>query len=223
MEESVSKTSAVASRAISLGAQLTAVDNWQVPGMFTSVTEELDALRRSAGLIDASPFGRILIEGTAAARIATALGATTAGILVYRIRDDQYLAHTRPGLVEIGLETAHSFQESGELTTITDMSHGWSEIRIAGPQGPALLSKLCGLDFHLDRFTNGTTARSSVAKTWQLIVRQDVGGVPVFALIGPRSLALYLWDTILDAGGELNLTPVGYNAFRQLEGASGSE
>ena len=51
--------------------------------------------------------------------------------------------------------------------------------------------------------------QSSVAKTTQLIIRRDLGEQPAYALIGGRSLAAYLWQTIMEAGQDLDIQPVG--------------
>ncbi len=39
-------------------------------------------------------------------------------------------------------------EETDKFITITDVTHGKSEILVVGPYSQGLLSKLCGLDFH---------------------------------------------------------------------------
>ncbi|MCP5095608.1 MAG: hypothetical protein GY943_08660, partial [Chloroflexi bacterium] len=62
-------------------------------------------------------------------------------------------------------------------------------------------------------FPNGMAKQSSVAKTTQIIIRRDLGNMPAYALIGGRSLAVYLWQTILEAGQDLGIQPVGLEAL----------
>ena len=86
------------------------------------------------------------------------------------------------------------------FVTITDVTQGRSEFRLMGPAAPVVLSTVSGLDF--SKFANGTTQQSSVAKTVQLIIRRDAGGVPAFSIIGARSLGAYLWDILRRSGAE---------------------
>jgi glycine cleavage system aminomethyltransferase T len=107
--------------------------------------------------------------------------------------------------------------QGGAFVTLTDVTHGNAELRIVGPQSRALLSKLCGLDFHPRAFPNGCAKQSSFAKTVQIIVRRDIGELPAYAVIGARSLGAYAWETILHAGEEFGIEPVGEECLRGLE------
>ena len=68
-------------------------------------------------------------------------------------------------------------------------------------------------------FSRPSTQTSSVAKTRQIVIRQDVGDLPAFALIGASSLAAYLWETILVAGRDVGLQAVGQAALKRLNNA----
>lgn len=103
------------------------------------------------------------------------------------------------------------------FVTITDVTHGNAELRVVGPSASALLSKLCGLDFHAREFPNGAVKQSSLAKTVQIIARRDLGELPAYSLIGARSLAAYLWETILRAGEEFGIAPIGQDSIQTLE------
>lgn len=87
---------------------------------------------------------------------------------------------------------------------------------LIGPHSGELLSRLGGLDFHREQFPNLTAKQSSVAKTRQLILRQDLGKHLAFSLVGDRSLATYLWRTIIEAGQDLNIAPIGQSAMVRL-------
>ena len=67
-------------------------------------------------------------------------------------------------------------------------------------------------------FPNGTAKQSSVAKTRQLIIRQDIGDLPAYVLIGARPLAAYLWETILQAGEDLGIQAIGITALESVSG-----
>ena len=55
-----------------------------------------------------------------------------------------------------------------------------------------------------------------MAKTHQLILRQDYGALTAYRLIGDRSLAIYLWETIIKAGQDLGAAPIGARALGSL-------
>ena len=61
-----------------------------------------------------------------------------------------------------------------------------------------------------------------MAKTRQLVVRRDVGeggGVPAYAMLGGRASGRYLWDTLMEAGAEFDIAPIGQEAVRRLNAA----
>jgi glycine cleavage system aminomethyltransferase T len=59
-------------------------------------------------------------------------------------------------------------------------------------------------------------AQTSVAKTHQLIIRADVIDLPAYRLIGGRALGAYVWDTLMEAGRDLQLSPIGCQALERL-------
>ena len=59
-------------------------------------------------------------------------------------------------------------------------------------------------------------AQTSVAKTHQLIIRADVADLPAYRLIGGRDLGAYVWDTLMEAGRDLQLSPIGWLGLQRL-------
>ncbi|MFQ5436180.1 MAG: sarcosine oxidase subunit gamma family protein, partial [Anaerolineae bacterium] len=167
--------------------------------------------------------GKIRVEGMAAGQLLAADelaingGKQTTFGRIYRLRRDLFFVTTAPDTVEeVAASLADQAANAESLITVTDVTHGNAELWLVGPQAAALLSRLCGLDFHDSRFPNGTAKRSSVAKTAQIIIRRDMVGkqtVPAYTLIGARSFAAYLWQTILAAGRDLSVQPVGQAAL----------
>ncbi len=204
---------------------------WQVVQMFSSVELETAVARQSVAVCEQSHNGKIRVEGPSAGRLlhvgelAVHAGQQTKHGHVYRLRPDLYFVHIgvksdghTPALNvdEVALTLAQDAQTNPDLITVTDVTHGLAELWLVGPRSAELLSRLCGLDFHNSRFPNGAAKQSSVAKTAQLIIRHDQGDVPAYALIGPRSLGAYLWQTIMQAGSDLAVQPIGQAALEQL-------
>jgi heterotetrameric sarcosine oxidase gamma subunit len=92
---------------------------------------------------------------------------------------------------------------SNRHLTITDLTHGRGQIKICGSHAQALLSKLCGLDFSEKSFPNKRASQTSFTKVHTLIVRLDEDqSTPTYYLIMDRSLAVYVWEAVIDASGE---------------------
>lgn len=213
------------------GAAFTDEAGWQVPEAFGDTEVEVATARHAVALIDRSANGKIMVEGEGATAaleaawdtppLAIGEGIHVNSTVVYRLRDDLYFVSTNPEIKEGDLAKLEAAaQESAEQVTVTDVTHGRSELHLIGPRSAELLSRLCGLDFHPARFPDRSAKQSRVAKTNQIIIRCDLEGTPAlhaYALIGDRSLAAYLWETILEAGRDLSVTPAGRAALTQLD------
>lgn len=225
MNAAVLQQSPLHHRAARSGAQLAAAGGWQRVRVYTSVAQEVEAVRRGAGLADETANGKLLVEGREAAELLgvdlrIGAGASLEGGRVYRLRPDLFFLSTPPGEQEGILETLRA-RRAGRFLTLTDLTPGRAELRLAGPASPQVLSKLGGLDF--EHFPDGEARQSSLAKTPQLILRRDLRGAPAFSLITARSLGAYLWDALLEAGREWHIAPIGQAALALLEDPSPSQ
>lgn len=204
-------------------AQLSQQHGWQVVLQYRDVAEETAAAQTAVLLIDQTPNGKIRIEGQTAGQLLQAddldinRGKQVDAGTLYRLRTDLFFRHTTPAAVgEVTTALTQQAATVTDLITITNVTHGNAELWLIGPHSAELLSRLCGLDFHGSQFANYSAKQSSVAKTTQLILRRDVGDLPTYALIGPRSLGAYLWETILEAGQNLGIQTGGTAVLDQL-------
>lgn len=92
----------------------------------------------------------------------------------------------------------------GARVTITDVTHGYGQMRLSGEYAKDVLPKICGLNFADAEFSNYHAAQSSLAKVRTLIVRLDEGNLPAYRLIVGLSLTAYVWDVVTDAIQELS-------------------
>ena len=214
-----------------LNAEFVARQGWQVTEWFTNPEAECAAARGRVVLADESANGKIGVEGERAEdALETAFdlplpdigcGSSANSNRIYRLRKDLFFVSTPPGReLAASKDMRLAAEEVGEFVTVTDLTHARSEIRIIGPHGRELLSKVCGLDFYPDAFDNGTAKLSSLAKTTQLIIRRDIGKLPAFSIIGAGSLGRYLWKTLEQAGKEFGIEPIGHKALNALDGRS---
>ncbi len=206
-----------------LGATFTEQRGWRIPEVYTTPEAEIASARERIALADETPNGKLLLEGDQAESVL--IGAFDLGSLkinegrdgIYRLRGDLFFISTPPGKeVSAQKKLATGSAASEQFVTVTDITHGRAEIRVIGSDSQALLSKVCGLDFHLSAFPNETAKQSSLAKTTQLIIRRDIGELPAFSIIGAQSLGPYVWDTVMEAGREFGLVAIGLSALDVL-------
>jgi heterotetrameric sarcosine oxidase gamma subunit len=211
-----------------LGAHWLEVAGWRCANDYGNPAAEAAALRVTAGLADVSHLGKIQIEGQQAAALLTAaLGgapdvvgghARVAAGDLFCLRPDMYFLCAAPGAeAEAAAILTSAAAARTDLVTITDLTHGLAAMALVGPRAVDVLTRVCGLDFGPAAFPSPAARQSSVAKTRQIITRQD-RGLPCYTLYGARSLAAYVWGVLLEAGRPFGLQPVGLEAWSSLEG-----
>ena len=207
-----------------LGATFTEQQGWRIPEVYATPETEIAAAQERVVLVDETPNGKLLLEGDhAESALMDAFDLDPLKINeghdgTYRLRNNLFFISTRPGgeiRAQKKLTTAVAASE--QFATVTDITHGRAEIRMIGPDSQALLSKICGLDFHPSVFSNEAAKQSSLAKTTQLIIRYDIGELPAFSIIGVQSLGAYIWDTMMEAGREFGIVPIGTAALAALK------
>ena len=206
-----------------LGATFIEQRGWRIPQVYTTLEEEIAAAQERLGLADETSNGKLLLEGDQAESVlrdGVDLGSPKINEGqdgIYRLRNDLFFISTPPGReVSAQKKLRNTLKASEQFVTITDITHGRAEIRVIGPNSQEFLSKLCGLDFHPSAFPNETAKQSSLAKTTQLIIRRDLGELPAFSIIGTQSLGPYVWDTMMEAGREFGVVPIGTAALAAL-------
>jgi len=92
-----------------------------------------------------------------------------------------------------------------QFASVTDVSHAWCAIRLAGPNSRDVLSKGCSLDLHPRAFQPGHVTRSLLAQA-TVILHQT--GDDAYDIVVRRSYADYLWQWLEDAGKEFGVAVV---------------
>ena len=208
------------------GATFAQAAGWQVVDAFDGV--EVALAQDAIGLADRSARARVLVEGAnAMALIERAWGVSQFPInggaaiergAIFCLRPDRFLLSGPPGSRQAFVaESEDAVHDEDGLVAVTDVTHGRAELWLIGHLAPDLLSRLCGLDLHPQVFPNLTARETSVAKTAQLVIRRDVGGMPVYAIAGARSFGAYLWRTIVAAAHDIPLQLCGERNLRALE------
>ena len=198
----------VARSPIAPGDPVTTAVGWEVGAQHSEA-----ALRQALTLADYTPLAKVAVraepDGKLAAGLGTRFGRTA------RDADASLVVGSGPGewLVLAGIGEQDKLltrlrgtaEESAEFASVIDLTHGRALVRLTGTHASDLLAKVCGVDLSDDFIPDGAAFRTSVAKLVTDVVRADEAGVPSYLLHCERSSGQYLFDALLDAGGEFGI------------------
>jgi heterotetrameric sarcosine oxidase gamma subunit len=209
------------------GGRFVIQDGWYVADSLAGIEDKPTVAHQGVFVVDESHRGKIMIHGESGDRAVASLNAPSPqlvghgiiaeNLIIIRLRRDQLFINTPPGEEqEILNRLTNSLTAIGPTVTLTDMTQGRFQLRLVGAASSRVLGRICGIDFHPENFPNLTAVQTSVAKTTQLIIREDAGGVVSFSIIGARSLAEYLWTILMDSGQNYGIQPAGQQLIRAL-------
>jgi sarcosine oxidase, subunit gamma len=190
----------------------------------------VDARRSVADLVlsDESPLTKVLVKGPVTGALDSALGTSFGRATRTVIGDEAALVvGSGPGeWLVVGptgtaaatvAEIEQTVSGRGEFVSVIDLTHGRALMRLTGHRAASVLGKICAVDLEDAVVPNGAAFRSTVASVVTDVVRDDVSGTSSFLLHCERSTGQFLFDAVLDAGGEHDIettTPVGLAAGR---------
>ena len=150
---------------------------------------------------------RASATGTVAERLDAPFGssrATEGGALVLGSRPGEWIilgAADAVAEVVAGIDGL----DPSDFVTALDWTHGRALFRATGPDAPRMLEKVCSLDWSDPMTPDGAVASASVAKVTCDVARNDIDGTPSYMIFCDRSFGQYLFDALIDAGGEFGL------------------
>ena len=215
--------------------------------LHAAVNRECLATRSSVGVLDASTLGKIDIRGPDASRFLNLLytnnwdnlqpGRCRYGFMLGEdgmvmddgvttcIAPDHYLMTTTTGgaaavmsWMERWLQTEWP-QLKVYLTSVTDH---WSVMSVAGPNARAVI-KTAGCDRNLDAeaFPFMSMQTGEVAGIPARISRISFSGESAFEISVDANQGLALWEAIMTAGRDYDITPYGTEAMHVLRAEKG--
>ena len=210
----------------SLNAQLTSKDGWLVPEAYTDLESELSTLRESVGIADISAMGKLTVRGQGAPKLVdSSLGTVPARtgevifiqasrIIATYLYLDEFFILTPPGEEKkIAGSLGAGFASQDALISVVDNTSGLVGLSLSGQDSRSVLRKLSAFSLDEEDFPNLCTAQTSLAKVRTTILRRDMQNTPCYQLFADRSYAEYLWDSLLDAGMEFGIQPVGWQTL----------
>jgi heterotetrameric sarcosine oxidase gamma subunit len=210
-----------------LNAQFAAKGGWLVPEVYDGLEKQPSPQRASVAIADITAMGKLTVRGEGSPNlVASSFGFLPArlgevnfiqatGVIVAYLYLDEFFILTRPGeekdtadLLKAGVAGQAS------LISVVDATSGLVGLSLSGPESRSVMRKLCALSLDEKDFPNLRIAQTSFAKVRTTILRRDMGNVPRYELFADRSYAEYLWDSVMDAGMQFGIQPVGWQAFQ---------
>jgi heterotetrameric sarcosine oxidase gamma subunit len=134
-----------------------------------------------------------------------------------RLAADHALLLTEAGQEEAVREALAVRGKEGYVTDVTSVLAG---LALVGPRAREIMRKLTALNVESVALPDGACAETGVAGVHAVLLRADLGELPAYEIYVTRDVAEFVWDTLLDAGREYGLTPLGLSAYRALSDPS---
>ena len=224
---------------------------WYFPqsgeSMQDAVNRECLAVRNSVGILDASTLGKIDIQGPDAAEFITRIytnsylklapGECRYGVMLKEdgmifddgvcacLGDNHYLMFTTTGGAAGVLAWLELWQQTEwpdlrvYFTSVTDH---WTTATITGPNARKVLAQVCDdIDLDQDAFQFMDWRDGTVAGVQARGFRISFTGELSYEINVPAQYGRYLWEALIAAGEEFDITPYGTETMHVLRAEKG--
>jgi sarcosine oxidase subunit alpha len=237
------------------GAVFEDVGQWKRPRFFPRTGEDMEAavereclaVRRAAGVLDASTLGKIEVVGPDAAafldrmyvnRMSTLpVGRARYGVMLgldgmvvddgvaARLAEDRFLVTTTTSGAAMVLDRFEEWLQTEwpELRVwCTSVTEQWAVAAVSGPRAKEVVAALePSVDLDPEAFPHMAVREGEVAGVPARILRVSFTGERSYELHVPARYGLGLWEAVLEAGTELGLEPYGTEAMHVLRAEKG--
>ncbi|WP_114812621.1 sarcosine oxidase subunit alpha family protein [Paraburkholderia kururiensis] len=215
--------------------------------LHAAVARESLAVRQSVGILDASTLGKIDIQGPDAAKLLNwvytnpwsklEVGKCRYGLMLdengmvfddgvtVRLADQHYVMTTTTGgaarvltWLERWLQTEWPDMKV-RLASVTDH---WATFAVVGPKSRQVLQKVCSdIDFANAAFPFMTYREGTVAGVAARVMRISFSGELAYEVNVPANLGRSVWEALMAAGAEFDITPYGTETMHVLRAEKG--
>ncbi|MFX1670975.1 sarcosine oxidase subunit alpha family protein [Paraburkholderia sp. A2WS-5] len=215
--------------------------------MHAALKRECLAVRNSVGILDASTLGKIDIQGPDAARLLNwvytnpwlklEVGKCRYGLMLdengmvfddgvtVRLGPQHYMMTTTTGgaarvltWLERWLQTEWPDMKV-RLSSVTDH---WATFAVVGPKSRKVLQKVCkDIDFDNAAFPFMSYRNGTVAGVKSRVMRISFSGELAYEVNVPANAGRAVWEALMAAGAEFNITPYGTETMHVLRAEKG--
>ena len=235
---------------VAQGALMLDAGGWQRPACYPAGGEtraqamrrEALAVRRSVGLFEGSPLGKIEVRGADAAqfldriymnrvaslkpgaiRYALVLhdsGAIADDGLVIRMAEDRFLLSPSSAFADrlfAALEEWHQTLWHRYEVICAPVTTGWATLTLSGPRARTVLQRLdSNLDLSGAAFAHMQFREGLIEGMRCRIARVSFGGDLTYEVSVPAGVGQALWERLLEAGAPEGIAPFGLDALNVL-------
>jgi len=233
------KRSAIHARHRAAGATIRWAGDWRRAYDYGQPEREALAVQETAGLIDVSTLGKLLVRGPQAGELLDRLypnvmssiapGRIRYGVLLSdagRITDDGtvcrlddesfYVTTTSSGAAAVEQWFTWWLADWALDAHVTDLTQGVAAVNLAGPQAREILARVADLDVSNEAFRYLDAKHARIAGIDCLLLRIGFVGEVGYEIHCASAHGQALWDALMDAGAPLGLTPFGLEPQRVL-------
>ena len=233
------KRSAIHWRHRALGARVLWAGDWRRAYDYGDPPAEAKAVHESAGLIDVSTLGKLIVRGPQAGEFLDRMypnrfsnlkpGRIRYGVLtsdagritddgtVCRLDDDTfYVTTTSSGAGAVEQWFSWWLADWHMDVRMTDVTQGLGAINLAGPRAREIMAKVTGLDCSNEAFTYLDGKRAPIAGVPCLILRIGFVGELGYEIHFPTAHGEHVWDALMAAGADHGIRPFGLEPQRIL-------
>ncbi|MEX3931957.1 sarcosine oxidase subunit alpha family protein [Paraburkholderia phymatum] len=215
--------------------------------LHAAVKRECLAVRNSVGILDASTLGKIDIQGPDAAKLLNwmytnpwsklEVGKCRYGLMLdengmvfddgvtVRLGEQHFMMTTTTGgaarvltWMERWLQTEWPNMKV-RLASVTDH---WATFAVVGPKSRKVVQKVCSdIDFANEAFPFMSYRNGTVAGVKARVMRISFSGELAYEVNVPANMGRAVWEALMAAGAEFNITPYGTETMHVLRAEKG--
>lgn len=225
--------SALHHKLLALNARMVDIGEWQIPGWYTTPKEEIAHISQKVGISDFSHATKLNIQGNDVERLLRDINSNMPSlevgriwqgnltiselechIVTARLSHDELLMLSTTEDTKILLDTMSEFLEN--CVHIVDVTSALCSIRVTGPRARKLMSRVTELDLRDSTFPDMSCAQGKLSGIECTVLRYNIGGLTSFELYFSRDYGEYLWDSLTEAGSDMELIPYGVKATTDI-------
>jgi sarcosine oxidase subunit alpha len=215
--------------------------------MHAAVAREVLAVRGSVGIMDSSTLGKIDIQGPDTVEFLNhiytnswtklAVGKCRYGLMMdengmvfddgvnIRLGQDHFLLSTTSGgaaRVMAWMERWHQTEWPHLKVHMTSVTDHFATFAVVGPKARKVVSKVCeGIDFADDAFPFMSFRDGTALGAFARVMRISFSGERSYEVNVPANYGQAVWDALMEAGREYDITPYGTETMHVLRAEKG--
>ncbi|WP_250453779.1 sarcosine oxidase subunit alpha family protein [Caballeronia sp. ATUFL_M2_KS44] len=215
--------------------------------MHAAVARESLAVRESVGILDASTLGKIDIQGPDAAKLLNwvytnpwsklEVGKCRYGLMLdengmifddgvtVRLAEHHYMMTTTTGgaaRVLTWLERWLQTEWPDMRVRLASVTDHWATFAVVGPNSRKVLQKVCqDIDFANGAFPFMSYRDGTVAGASARVMRISFSGELAYEVNVPANVGRAVWEALMEAGAEFDITPYGTETMHVLRAEKG--